>query len=234
MEAFLLLHPKRCKIVFVSFTKEFGLEKCAKLTPKGVLRYEKLLNSAADLFLKSGFEKASMQEIVNLSGGSLSTIYKIFGNKEGLFRAVLEFKTTKLFEDLDQRGIDDEEDLESFLLIVGKRFLDLTTSDDAVLFHRLIVSEGFRNDAKLGRLFAESAIGDFAKRIATHLKIAQDKGLIEVEDILLASHQFIHALKDPFLFRRVLGVPVEISEEIKEKALRQLVRIFTKGCAKQS
>jgi len=210
------------------------LEKSAKLTPKGMARYEKLLNSAADVFLKSGFEKASMQEIINLSGGSLSTVYKIFGNKEGLFRAVLEFKTTELFEDLDQRGIDDEEDLESFLLIVGKRFLDLTTSDDAVLFHRLIVSEGFRNDAKLGRLFAESAIGDFAQRIATHLKIAQDKGLIEVEDILLASHQFIHALKDPFLFRRVLGVPMEISEEIKEKALHQLVRIFTKGCAKQS
>lgn len=210
------------------------MEKSAKLTPKGMARYEKLLNSAADVFLKSGFEKASMQEIINLSGGSLSTVYKIFGNKEGLFRAVLEFKTTELFEDLDQRGIDDEEDLESFLLIVGKRFLDLTTSDDAVLFHRLIVSEGFRNDAKLGRLFAESAIGDFAQRIATHLKIAQDKGLIEVEDILLASHQFIHALKDPFLFRRVLGVPMEISEEIKEKALHQLVRIFTKGCAKQS
>lgn len=209
------------------------MKKAAKLTPKGMARYEKLLNVASDVFLKSGFEKASMQEIINTSGGSLSTVYKIFGNKEGLFRAVLEFKTTELFENLEERGIDDEEDLETFLLTVGERFLNLTTSDDAVLFHRLIVAEGYRNDGKLGKLFVESAIGSFAQMIAQHLQLAKEKGLIDVDDVLLASHQFIHALKDPFLFRRVLGVSMDASEEAKNKALKQLVQIFTKGCAKQ-
>lgn len=208
------------------------MKQAAKLTPKGMARYEKLLDAACEVFLRSGFEKASMQEIISLSGGSLSTVYKIFGNKEGLFCTVLEYKSRELFENLDEVDIDDEGGLENFLLTVGAKFLNLTTSEDAVLFHRLIVSEGFRDDGKLGKLVMESVFDDFTHMLARHLQIAQDKGLIEVDDILLASYQFIHALKDPFLFRRVLGVEIDMSQEAKNRALRQLVRIFTKGCAK--
>lgn len=203
-----------------------------KLTAKGMVRYEKLLDAAASVFLKLGFEKASMNEIINISGGSLSTIYKIFGNKEGLFRAVLEYKTREIFKDLSVDGIEKEGDLEGFLCTVGGRLLTLTTTDEAVLFHRLIIAEGYRNDAKWGRMFVESAAGVSAQMIAERLDSAKAKGLIDVENTLLASHQFIDALKGPFLFHRVLGVHIDTSKETQERALRQLVRIFVRGCAK--
>ncbi|NLN00077.1 MAG: hypothetical protein GX170_08695, partial [Campylobacteraceae bacterium] len=45
----------------------------SNLTAKGLARCEKLLDAAAKVFLHSGFEKASLNEIINISGGSLST-----------------------------------------------------------------------------------------------------------------------------------------------------------------
>lgn len=210
------------------------MKEAAELTPKGTIRCEKLLNAASEVFLRSGFEKASMQEIIALSGGSLSTVYKVFGNKEGLFRAVLEYKTREFFNDLNQKNSSNNGDLESFLLNIGRGFLELTINEDSVLFYRLIVSEGHRNGAKLGKLFLEFAMGKFVQMISERLELASKQGEIEVEDIELASYQFIHALKDPFLFRLVLGLPVDTSKETTEKALKQLVRMFVKGCSKMS
>ncbi len=48
-----------------------------------------IVAAARDLFIKNGFEQTTLAEIVNRSGGSLSTVYKLFGNKDGLLEAVV-------------------------------------------------------------------------------------------------------------------------------------------------
>lgn len=53
---------------------------------------KKILNTAISLFLENGYEKTSMQDIVNALGMSKGAIYHHFKSKEELFeRAVLEF-----------------------------------------------------------------------------------------------------------------------------------------------
>lgn len=203
----------------------------SNLTAKGLARCEKLLDAAGKVFLHSGFEKASLNEIINISGGSLSTIYKVFGNKEGLFKAFLEYKSSEIFEDLS-KNLEKERDLEKFLYKIGEKFLSLVVTDEAILFHRLIIAEGYRNDAKLGNMFVKSAAGFWAQAISERLIEAKKRDEIEVEDPLLASYQFLDAIKGPFLFHLVLGVKVDSSKEAQERALRQLVKIFMKGFAK--
>ena len=44
-----------------------------------------ILNAAAEVFLRSGFLGASMDEIASLSDVSKQTVYKHFGSKEALF-----------------------------------------------------------------------------------------------------------------------------------------------------
>ena len=208
---------------------ETPMETSTSLTPKGMVRYKKLLEAAGEVFLEEGFEKAGMNQIIQRSGGSLSTVYKIFGNKEGLFAAVLEYKMALIFEGIEQKIALGEEDLSGFLMAVGSEFLDLVSTQDAVLFHRLIISEGHRDNGKLGKLFLDHAGDKIATLITLRLDAAKAQGKIRVQDTNLASHQFLHALKDPFLFRRVLGVEIDISPEAKARALAQLVGIFCKG-----
>ncbi|WP_279350893.1 TetR/AcrR family transcriptional regulator [Erythrobacter litoralis] len=55
-------------------------------------RRDALIAAARKLFLEQGFERTTLGQVVQEAGGSLATIYKLFGNKEGLFDAVVEEK----------------------------------------------------------------------------------------------------------------------------------------------
>lgn len=45
--------------------------------------------AARELFIEQGYERTTLAEVVDRAGGSLATLYKLFGNKEGLLDAVL-------------------------------------------------------------------------------------------------------------------------------------------------
>lgn len=48
-----------------------------------------LVAAARALFIERGYEATTLGEIVERAGGSLSTVYKLFGNKDGLLEAVV-------------------------------------------------------------------------------------------------------------------------------------------------
>ena len=48
-----------------------------------------ILNAARALFIEKGYEQTTLADIVNHAGGSLATIYKLFGNKDRLLEAVV-------------------------------------------------------------------------------------------------------------------------------------------------
>ena len=45
--------------------------------------------AARELFTEQGYERTTLADVVERAGGSLATLYKLFGNKEGLLDAVL-------------------------------------------------------------------------------------------------------------------------------------------------
>ncbi len=50
------------------------------------------LLSANELFLQHGYDAVSLDDIVNHAGGSKASIYKYFGNKDGLFTAICDYR----------------------------------------------------------------------------------------------------------------------------------------------
>jgi len=51
-------------------------------------RRQAILDAAEALFLEYGYPSVSLSTIVQRSGGSLATIYQMFGNKQGLLHAI--------------------------------------------------------------------------------------------------------------------------------------------------
>src|SRR3546814_2798082 len=47
-------------------------------------RRKAILDAAESLFLDQGFDRVSLAAVVGQSGGSLATLYELFGNKQGL------------------------------------------------------------------------------------------------------------------------------------------------------
>ncbi|MEE9517731.1 MAG: TetR/AcrR family transcriptional regulator [Candidatus Adiutricales bacterium] len=56
---------------------------------------QRLLNVAAALFAEKGYASASVREIVHAAGVTKPVLYYYFNNKEGIFRAILEFAEEK-------------------------------------------------------------------------------------------------------------------------------------------
>ena len=94
------------------------------VSSRGVARRERLLDAARDVFLEQGYAGASVNEEVARAGGSLATLYKQFGNKEGLFTAAMERHISTAWAVLEE-GRRDHQALEQVLYELGRRMLTL-------------------------------------------------------------------------------------------------------------
>jgi TetR/AcrR family transcriptional repressor of cmeABC operon len=200
------------------------------LSLKEKARYDKLIDAAAEVFLQYGFEKAKMNEIVKRAGGSFVTIYKIFGSKEAIFTEVLSKKTEEVFKNIECSTASYGENFEDFLYGIGKKIITLTSSNEICTFHRLILLEAHKNDAKVGKLFFQNAIKRTAAIIEKYFIRERERGNIEIEDPALAAYQFLHVLKEPFFFAKILGIDTDSNPLFDtEKSLRQTIKIFSKA-----
>ena len=69
-------------------------------TKRGHERCLAFLLSANELFLQHGYDAVSLDDIVNHAGGSKASIYKYFGNKDGLFTAICDYRRELFFKDI--------------------------------------------------------------------------------------------------------------------------------------
>lgn len=56
---------------------------------RGARRRESIVSAAAEIFLRDGYERASIDAVIECSGGSKATLYTYFDSKEALFRSAL-------------------------------------------------------------------------------------------------------------------------------------------------
>src|SRR5947209_14647116 len=101
---------------------------------------ESILAAAKRAFLAAGFGAVSMDTIAREAGVSKATVYAHFGSKEELFGAVIERECERYF-DRFSAGELDPRDVRASLTILGRRFLELILSPDAIALHRIIVGE---------------------------------------------------------------------------------------------
>src|SRR5579862_5189177 len=88
----------------------------------------RILNAARKVFLKRGFQSASIDEIAETAPASKPTIYAHFPGKEALFEAVVARVLDGLtnFEGFDPKGRTVQDKLTSLGTVVVERFLDET------------------------------------------------------------------------------------------------------------
>ena len=107
---------------------------------RGEVRNGRLHKVAADLFLKRGYEGVTIDKIVEVAGGSKSTVYSEFGGKCGLFISSIENLCRESNEPLakiDYSGLNLEESLKK----LSFHILKLITAKRSVELHRLAIGE---------------------------------------------------------------------------------------------
>jgi AcrR family transcriptional regulator len=171
---------------------------------RGAVRNGKLQKVAADLFLKRGYEGVTIDKIVELAGGSKSTVYSEFGGKCGLFITSIENLCRESNEPLakiDYTGLNLEESLKK----LSFHILKLISAKRSVGLHRLAIGEAV-NCPEVGEAWYTHGPARTASFIRSVLESHRDElrgTTVPIERIAVMLHD---SLTGDILYRLLAGV----------------------------
>jgi TetR/AcrR family transcriptional regulator, mexJK operon transcriptional repressor len=190
---------------------------------------ESILAAAKRTFLASGFGAVSMDTIAREAGVSKATVYAHFSGKEDLFGAVIGRECERYFARFSARELDPR-DAKASLMVLGRRFLELVLSPDAIALHRIIMGEVTRFPT-LGEVFWRAGPDRERVQIEGFLQRAAASGTLSFRDTRRAAEQFISLVRGEIQLRQLLRLEAEAgAREIHaavEGAVDTFVRAFT-------
>jgi TetR/AcrR family transcriptional regulator, mexJK operon transcriptional repressor len=204
------------------------VERIAREVPAGG-KAESILIAARQAFLDSGFGSVSMDAIARLAGVSKATVYAHFAGKEELFGAVVGDVCRRRFETFSARELDPA-DARASLSALGRRFLDLVLSPEAIAIHRIIVAEVMRSPV-LGEVFWHAGPERTLGQIESFLRRADRAGSLAVDDPRRAAEQFVGLMRGERHLRRLLRLEPDEAEAAIEAAVDGAVATFLRAFA---
>jgi TetR/AcrR family transcriptional regulator, mexJK operon transcriptional repressor len=150
-----------------------------------------ILEAATSVFLQRGYLGTSMDEIAALAAVSKQTVYKHFSDKERLFREIV---TTTVSEISDPNhdevlNLNDSGDVEADLRALARSQIVRVMQPRLLQLRRLVIGEVGRFP-ELGRIFYEEGPGRTITALAAAFERLAERGLLELDDPLLAAAHF--------------------------------------------
>jgi TetR/AcrR family transcriptional regulator, mexJK operon transcriptional repressor len=106
-------------------------------------RIQDLIDAAADLFLKHGYTRTSLEAIARAARVAVRTIYVKFGGKAGLLDAVLLSRRNQFFQLRDMEN--DQRPLRTIMDEFARHFYDLLCQDQLIAMQRVVIAEAADN-----------------------------------------------------------------------------------------
>lgn len=191
---------------------------------RGVARRQAFLQGARQVFLDHGYEAASVNDVVRLAGGSLATLYAQFGNKEGLFLAVVQDQHERVMAAMTPKCVD-HLPLEEGLQAIGEQFVHAILARDSLAFFRLTVGEGRKFPQSVQR-YIHIGADKVREIVANYLEVAAPgfAGDREVTasyflELLRARHHYLALADDSYA----------LSEAELVEHVRQVVSFLING-----
>ena len=191
---------------------------------------EQIIAGAKRVFLRMGFDAASMNDITREAGVSKGTIYVYFQNKEDLFEAMVEAEREAFLSAL-RIILASDEDVETSLYTFGIRFLEHVTDEKIVNAMRMVLGVRERMPNLCSRFFR----GPQNLRTVLHDYLVRQvqKGTLAIEDTDLAAGQYLDLASGSFFKFRLFGtMPEPPSREEMQRVIRGAIRVFMAAYAR--
>jgi len=185
---------------------------------------QQILEGARNVFMRLGFDAASMNDVTREAGVSKGTLYVYFANKEELFSAIIESQRAAFIATM-RMALAERENLEAGLHDFGMTFVRHTTDENTISAIRILLGVRERMPTLCKRFFKgpenlRTVLQEFLERHMT-------TGLLDIDDIDLAAAQFLELSSGPFfklrLFGSMDGPPTEAE---MERVVNGAVRTF--------
>lgn len=201
------------------------------LSKKSQERYDKIIKVALENFLEKGYENTNLNDIVKKAGGSLSTIYEHFGNKEELFKTIVLDGIKQVYDKIEFQLKDKfHYELEDFLYNFGLTYGAIHRNKDAAKFTRILYSDGYKEDAKLAKFFMNHIRSTIYKVLLDFLQQERIKKQLKSDNPELLVFQFCLLVREPeFSDEILLGKEANFTQEDLKFKIKNIVDFFLNG-----
>ncbi|MCA2016828.1 TetR/AcrR family transcriptional regulator [Vibrio tritonius] len=145
------------------------------------IKLERVLQGAAEVFLKQGFTAATTDMIQKAAGVSKATVYTRYPNKQALFSAVIERQCHLLTQQVTE-CLPQHSDIFVTLTEVGTRYLTLILSPEGMALYRTIIAESPRFP-ELGRAFYLAGPKVVLDQVTEYITDAAGKGQLDIQPV---------------------------------------------------
>jgi AcrR family transcriptional regulator len=182
-----------------------------------------IMDGAHRVFMKLGYDAASMNDVTREAGVSKGTIYVYFQNKEELFSALIQRAKGQFAESVREllaQHADPEEGLRAF----GHIFVRQIFESEMIPAMRILLGVVDRMPTLCQNFFASSpnnARTVLKQYLASHV----EAGYFEIEDTELAAIQYIELVTGAFMKGRLFN------EITKQPSAQEVNRVIESGLA---
>lgn len=184
-------------------------------------RKRAIIAAAETLFLEQGYDDTSLAEVVKRSGGSLATLYEMFGNKKGLLRAIAEQWRDEAqhcpFSD-DDSAMPPSAALANF----ARRKFEIMKSPRTIALARMIITESFRDRDFAVRMYQEVHLPTI-NQLANLFALWTKGGLANFPDPIAAARLFNAMIFADTHFKTLVGID---EGDMERKQLEWSIHLF--------
>ncbi|MGX0974597.1 TetR/AcrR family transcriptional repressor of mexJK operon [Roseovarius sp. MBR-51] len=187
-------------------------------------KFDQVLEGARRIFMRDGFEGASVDEIAREAQVSKATLYSYFPDKRLLFSEVARLECNRQAEEALE-VIGKGATIEHVLREAGTRILRFFLSDFGQQVFRICVAESHRFP-ELGRRFFASGPDLVRERLSKVLRPYVEAGILKIDDMDLAANQFGELCKGDLFIRSLCGMCNGVTDADVERVVNGAVEMF--------
>ena len=164
-------------------------------------RQEKIEEAAYAVLEAKGYAGTSMLAIARAARASNETLYNWYGDKTGLFKALV-VRNAEEVRTLLQDGLDSDASPLEILQALGPRLLELLVSPRAIQLNRAAAADP---TGELGAVISERGRETVGPLIGAVMERARQAGALKFDDTGEAVGLYLNLLVGDLQIRRVIG-----------------------------
>ncbi|WP_340692875.1 TetR/AcrR family transcriptional regulator [Hyphomonas sp.] len=197
---------------------------------RGDKRRAAFIAAAREVFLEQGYEAASMSDIVQRAGGSLSTLYSQFGDKQGLFLAMLDERIRQITASMGVE-LSAHAPVADGLRRIGQQFTSKLLEPESLEMYRLILGLA-RKFPEIPREFVRRGSDRVRQALADYLIDRVDAGEIHLDDPHRAASLFLEMSRAGLVNRALMDDDVRPGPEEIKASVDMVVDMFLHGAVR--
>ena len=193
------------------------------------LRQQQVLDVVLDL-LAEGSDGVTMSAVAQRASCSKETLYKWFGDRDGLLTATVRWQASKVAAGSFDKTRLDTSALQASLEAFAVTWLNVISSPTSIALNRVAISHAATGKSNLGRIVLANGRFAIGERLKPLLEAARDAGLLDFDDSETAFRTFFGLVARDVQIRVLLGDPPSLSSrDIARDARRaalQFMRLY--------